>query len=316
MKRVLLTTFPDAFLHQGGGEREIHLLSQALNANGVIAEIYGPASRPVASYDAVVHFSMLGGCEPIIDGVAQAGIPMILWPNLWFVSEPSSDHIVHLSRMLRRFQAVIFRSDAEETHFRRWLDLSGKSIVRVAPLISPRFFQRNVADTFPESFGLHDYAIWPGIIEPQKNQIAAVRAFRSLEIDLVISGWVRDARYAELCRIEAGPNIHFMPALQFGSELHVSALACSRLFVELPLDFPGTSALEAAALGCRILVPPSDWASEMLPGAATVMPPCGAEQIRESALAALRGDNSAPAHEHLVEMNQAVEPLVKFLRGF
>lgn len=117
---------------------------------------------------------------------------------------------------------------------------------------------------FRETHGLDRYAIWPGIIEPQKNQLTAVRAFKNLNIELIISGPVRDQAYLEQCRLEAGDNVRFMPAFPFGSELHLSALAHCELFVELSLDFPGASALEAAAMGCPLLLSRSPWTEELL----------------------------------------------------
>lgn len=264
MRQVLLTTHPNAYLHQGGGEREILLLREALAESEVIADIYGPTSKAVAIYDFAIHFSMVGGSEHIVQALAEAGTRLILWPNLWFVNSPPTEHITNLTRFLSYFEAVVFRSHAEEAHFRRFFDLAGKAVIHAACLVSPRFQRKDVTDVFRESYGLDHYAIWTGIIEPQKNQLAAVQAFKGLDIDLIISGRVRDETYAERCREEAGPNVHFIPPMSFGSELHLSALRFSSLFVELPLDFPGTSAVEAATAGCRMLLSRSDWTGEVL----------------------------------------------------
>lgn len=264
MKRVLLTTFPTAFLHLGGGEREIHLLNEALNGSGIISDIYGPHSLPLESHDFVIHFSMIGGSEALLNAAYEAGRYLVLWPNLWFVKEPSAEQLKHLSHFLSRFDAVVFKSAAEEKHFARYFDLAGKQVIRVSALVSPKFFRTDVSDVFPETHGIDRYAIWSGIIEPQKNQLAAVRAFRDLDMELVITGAVRDRAYFEKCKRAAGANVHFLPAMPFGSEIHLSALQNSQFFIELPLDFPGASALEAAAMGCRLLLTRCDWSSEML----------------------------------------------------
>jgi glycosyltransferase involved in cell wall biosynthesis len=313
MKHVLLTTYPTAFLHQGGGEREIHLLNHALNAAGIMSEIYGPESKSLTTYQAAIHFSMLGGAEPMIDTLAQAGLKMILWPNLWFVQTPTAQHIAHLTEILSRFDAVVFRSRAEETHFRQYLELSGKEIIYVSPLVSPKFQQKDISKVFPETYGLTNYAIWTGIIEPQKNQLAAVRAFKDLDIDLIISGQVRDSEYAKLCMSEATENIKFIPALPFASDLHLSALANSRFIVELPLDFPGTSALEAAMMGCQLLLSRSAWTEEMFSDLSVQVAPTDINAIRNAVIDMLDPTKQLAYSTKAIELKTSIELLVEYL---
>lgn len=264
MNRVLLTTNPEAFMYHGGGEREILLLNDALNSSGLISDIYGPTSRTITAYKAVIHFSMSGGSEYIIKSAIDNNKHLILWPNIWFVKEPSIETIDHLSNFLNNFHTIVFRSFTEENHFRKYFDIEKKDIIRISYLISPNFFRKNISDVFRESYGFKPYAIWPGIIEPQKNQLSAILAFNKADMDLYISGECRDSEYIEICKNKSMNNIHFIPSMPFCSEIHLSALKYSSLFVELPLDFPGTSALEAAAMGCKLLVPNSNWADEML----------------------------------------------------
>lgn len=314
MKRVLLTTYPEAFLNHGGGEREIHLLSEALNSSGIMSEIYGPTSRPLSTYDAVLHFSLSCGVEHIIGAVSKSNVPLILWPNLWFINEPSSSELERLSWLLTHFQAVVFRSQTEENHFRKYLDLDGKDIIRVSTLISPQFQRKNVTDVFRESYGLQSYAIWTGIIEPQKNQLAAVKAFNGLDIDLVISGEVRDQAYFEECKRQAASNIKFIPAMPFGSELHLSALSHSRMVVELPLDFPGSSAIEAAALGCPLLLSRSDWTEELLAEQCIQVDPRDENEIRDTVSQLLERAENIANPLTFQNMTVAVEPLMFYIK--
>lgn len=314
MKRILLTTSPNAFLFRGGGEQEILLLNDFLNASGVMSDIYGPTSRSLSSYDSVIHFSMQEGSELLVDALAGAGRHLILWPNLWFVNEPDAQHLERLSRLLARFDAVVFKSLSEEAHFARYLSLEGKEVIRIAPLISPKFRRRgSISRVFQESYGLDRYAIWPGIIEPQKNQIAAVQAFQGLDLALVISGAVRDEAYAEECRRAAGANVTFIPVMPFGSELHLSALAYSSLFIELSRDFPGTSALEAAAMGCRLVLSKSDWTGEFLADACTQVEADDIGQIRAAVSDVVQNGASSAATFTDLSMGDSAAPLLRYL---
>ena len=106
MKRILLTTY----LYHGGGEREIFLLRNALNQAGLIADLYGPDSHPIHEYDAVIHFSLTYGIGPFLDHLHSDDRLMILWPNLWFVNDASTEFIVHLQELLDRFDVIVFKS--------------------------------------------------------------------------------------------------------------------------------------------------------------------------------------------------------------
>lgn len=315
MKRVLLTTYPHAFLHRGGGEREIHLLREALNLDSVQADIYGPSSHPLHTYQDIIHFSMMGGSELLLNEINKTGGQrMILWPNLWFVEEPDTRHLESLTSFLNNFDAVVFKSKAEEVHFRSYFDLAGKDVIRISPLVSPRFSQKDISTVFRESYGLRRYALWTGIIEPQKNQLQAVKAFSGLDIDMVFSGDVRDEAYVRECKKHAAPNIHFIHSMPFGSELHLSALAYCSLYVELPMDFPGTSAIEAQALGCRLLLTRSSWTEEMLSEFALLADPENIEGIRAKAINLLTQPEVQLPCPKVVEMTDVILPLVEYLQ--
>lgn len=313
MKRILLTTSPNAFLHRGGGEQEILLLNEFLNTSGMIADIYGPTSRSLSAYDSVIHFSMQDGSELMLDAIADTGKHLMLWPNLWFVNQPDAQHLERLSQFLARFDAVVFKSKSEEEHFSRYLNLSDKEVIHISPLISPKFLRKGVSKVFQESYGLDRYAIWPGIIELQKNQLAAVKAFQGLDINLVISGAVRNQSYAAECRRVAGENVTFIPVMPFGSELHLSALAHSSLFVELSLDFPGTSALEAATMGCRLLLSKSEWTHEFLADACTQVEASDIDLIRSAVVDSLQNNLSPESKFATPSMSDSVAPLLRYL---
>lgn len=316
MIRVLLTTFPGAFLHHGGGERELLLLREALLSSGVMADIYGPDSKSVSVYDAAIHFSMAGGSEHIVRAIHDEGLKLILWPNLWFVDPPDAEHLRRLTDFLGMFHAVVFRTQAEESHFRNYFDLTGKAVIRSAWLVSPKFMRQDVSNVFRESYGLGDYAIWPGIIEPQKNQLTAIRAFKGVDAELVISGRVRDERYVRQCREEAGPNVRFIPSMAFGSELHLSALRFSRLFIELPFDFPGASAVEARAAGCSMLLSRSDWTEEVLGGYCEQVDPADVGAVRDAVnRLMISGGNSDAEGAAVFDMNVAIEDLCRYVKS-
>jgi hypothetical protein len=315
MMRVLLTTFPEAFLHQGGGEREMFLLKDALEMCGMVVDIYGPTSGDVSGYNAAIHFSVVEGSEGIIKALKEAGVKLILWPNLWFTSTPQPENIKGIKNILDYFEVVVFRTVTECNHCQEYFDLSEKNIIQSASIVSQKFLNQDVSNVFSESYGIDRYAIWPGIIEPIKNQISAIRAFKDLNLQLVISGRVRDRAYMDMCKREAGSNVHFIPAMPFGSELHVSALKYCSVFIELPLDFPGASAVEAATVGCNMLLSKSEWTREVMGNDCSMVDPMDLTAISDAIVMLEKSSSKKKKFDHHIDGAAAVRDLVRYLKG-
>ena len=298
MKRILLTTYPGAYLYHGGGEREIFLLRDALNKLGFIADLYGPDSRPVTEYDTVIHFSLAGVTEQILDQLAGNGRQMILWPNLWFVDAPEKEAVAHLQNLVNRFGIVVFKSDAERKHFQQYFDIADKTVLLILPGVSNAFATAKRSTLFNDVYGVKDYIFWPGIIEPQKNQLMAIKALSNLDIPLVISGSVRDQAYYALCRESAGVNTLFVPEMPFGSDIYISALTSCTLFLEIPLDFPGVSAMEALQVGCDMILSDCDWSREFFDGKATLVDPASETDIQQAVLRKLENPSNNMARKN------------------
>lgn len=315
MKRILLTTYPGAYLYHGGGEREIFLLRDALNKAGLIADLYGPDSRPVSEYDTVIHFSLAGGTEQMLDQLAGDDRQMILWPNLWFVDEPSKDTVAHLQKLVNRFSVIVFKSNAERAHLQKYFSIKDKKIILVLPGVSNEFTTAKRTTLFSDVYGVKDYIFWPGIIEPQKNQLKAIQALSGLDIPLVISGSVRDQAYFRLCRENAGVNTLFVPEMPFGSEIYISALTGSKVFLELPLDFPGVSAMEAFEAGCELILSDCDWSQEFFGRKATLVDPGSEADIRQAVLMQLGKSPEAVSRQKADDflLPRAFSPLYDYL---
>lgn len=112
-------------------------------------------------------------------------------------------------------------------------------------------------DLFAAMFGVRDYVLCPGRIEPRKNQLALVRALADLDRPVVILGDAlpEHGAYAAACRRAAGAHVQFIPAVPRDSPLLASAYACAACVV-LPgwFETPGLAALEASLAGVPLVV--------------------------------------------------------------
>lgn len=94
-----------------------------------------------------------------------------------------------------------------------------------------------------------------GRIEGRKDQLDLIRALNGTDYRLMIIGSpsANQVKYYEACKSEAGPNVTFIPAL---SQPELAAYYAKARVHVLPSWFEttGLSTLEAAAMGCRIVI--------------------------------------------------------------
>jgi glycosyltransferase involved in cell wall biosynthesis len=112
-----------------------------------------------------------------------------------------------------------------------------------------------VAKEYPYSAQYKDAVISMGRIESRKNQLNLIRALNNTQYRLYIHGKPspNNMAYYEQCKAEAAQNVHIAGHLD-EQELY-TAYSNARVHV-LPSYFEttGLSSLEAAAMGCNIVV--------------------------------------------------------------
>lgn len=259
--RVLITTYHEAFITRGGGEYELQSIADGLRQLGIIVDIYGPYSRSIEFYDVVLHFSVHPGGLPLLREIEKQKKPVVLWPNLW--PERLSTHALESAREhvdIARF--IAFKSRSEHDRFLTQIPVEAGKIAMCRWVADMSYLKHAPTDLFPDLYKVRDYAIGFGIIEPVKNQLAAISALKARGIPLVLVGKYRDADYMQACREAGGDTVLFIDGLPQKSEIVRSALQSARFFVELSLEPPGLSAIEAGLSGCQLLLSDSDWTRE------------------------------------------------------
>jgi glycosyltransferase involved in cell wall biosynthesis len=116
-------------------------------------------------------------------------------------------------------------------------------------------------EMFQNAYGVSDYVLCVGRLEPRKNQITLLHSLRNTEIPIVLIGHSPDPEYRKLLRSVAGPHATFIDRLPPNSSMLASAFAGARVFC-LPSWSEGAplAALEASAAGCNMVL--SDRSSE------------------------------------------------------
>lgn len=252
--KVLLNTYPTAFIVPGGGEVQLRETARHLEIQGVETALFDPWNPALAGADIVHFFSVFGGSLPFCQFAKQLASHLVISPGLW-PDHPERYPMEEIQAMLDLADLVVPNSHAERELLAERFAIPAEKFAVVYNGVEPAAFVQPDTDLFPRRYGLSRYILCVANIEPRKNQLRLIRALREIPLPLVFLGEVRDVGYYAECRREAGERAIFLPPLPHDSPDLVSAYAGADLFV-LPslLETPGLAALEAAAAGCPRLV--------------------------------------------------------------
>lgn len=284
--RVLFNTFPVAFDCPGGGEIQLLKCKEALEAIGIEVLLYDLWKPQLDHVDIVHYFSVQGGSSNFCNYVHSKGIPLAISPILW-ITEASYkariypvDEIRHLLHIADR---LLPNSHTEAKALSTLFDVP---LEKFSPIVNgvDDYFLNQSAD--PQLF-CDDYKIQSPFllnvanIEPRKNQLNLVRAVRSLDIPLVVFGNIRDRTYFDQCMTEAKGCLHYLGYLEHPSPMLLSAYsACEAFVLPSTLETPGLAALEAAALGAKVVITQEGCTKEYFGDTVVYADPQSVESIR------------------------------------
>jgi glycosyltransferase involved in cell wall biosynthesis len=287
------------------------LLAARLRALGHDVRPWRPWEDDPRSID-VVH---LFGSEPELVPVAAAarslGLPVLLSPITWFDARSrwhAAPSVVAGLRAVARYAAwralpglgawrrrlyslahlLLPNSQAEADQLARFCSVPNDRL-HVVPNGSDDRYATASPAPFVARHDLRDFILYPGRIEPRKNQLGFLRAVRDVERPVVILGDAPPGNEAYLarCRAAAGRHVHFLPRLDRDDPLLPSAFAAARAVVLASwFETPGLVLLDAARRGTPIVAPRTGAAPEYFGPHARYVDAAKPAQIRAAVLAA------------------------------
>lgn len=313
--RVLLTTYPTAFLNKGGGEIELVGIAKALRSWGVWADCYGPEARPLREYDAVLHFSVIPDGKSIFREAKSAGKRTMLSPSLWWRKEPSVEERRSVEEFVRAADMLVLKSRSEFDNISQYLDIDSEKVIFCKWGVDPAFEEPVDRNLFRNAQKLDEYILSLGMIEESKNQLNVIHALEHSDTPVVFVGDYRDRRYYEACVKVAPQKFRFLPFMQPRSEMLRSALQGCAAYIECPLEPPGLSAIEAALSRVPMVLSEGEWTEEHFQGLVETADPLSIDDIASALGRATRtGVNpNLYGKARNYELPQTLEPLARYL---
>ncbi len=140
-------------------------------------------------------------------------------------------------------------------------------------------------DLFTQAYGVRDFVLVTGRVEPRKNQLMLLLALRDTDLPVVVAGAQVNPDYLALCRRFAPRNTLFTGRLD--AAMLASARAAARVHA-LPSwwECAGISSLEAALADCNVVMGDRAAEPEYFGAAAYYCDPADTASIRAAVLAA------------------------------
>jgi len=277
--RVAFFVYPTAFQAPGGGEIQLLKTKEYLEKEGVEVKLFDPWKDKMSDFDIFHTFGSVKECLNAIRTARLQGVKTVLsticwysWKSAWLTYTEPKARLVSVARhvakrffpflpsmrksMMEESDLLFPNSESEAHQLTRFFGMPRKKIFVVPNGVDPVFEQAK-PDDFIQRYGLRDFVLMVGRIEPRKNQLNMVRALRGAKFPVVFVGepvhHYQD--YYAACKREAGGNIHFLGALPHESGLLSSAyVACNTFLLATWLETPGLAALEAALAGAKVVI--------------------------------------------------------------
>jgi len=278
--KVAFFVYPSAFQNKGGGEILLEKTEEYLKRRkGIEIKRFDIWADRIEDFDILHVFGSVKDCLELMRVAKKRGTKIVLESIFWsdlrralFEEGSFSSKVIKMARHIMKIVCPVFpssrkkmldiadiifpNSDNEARQISRFFNIPMSKMFVVPNGVDLKFSEAEPG-AFTEKFGLKNFVLYVGRIEPRKNQLNLIRAMRGVDKDLVLIGdYVSTYKwYYDKCTAEAGQNVRFLGKLSHGSELLASAYAACDVFV-LPgwFETPGLAALEAAIAGAKLVV--------------------------------------------------------------
>lgn len=324
--RIAFYVYPTAFQNPGGGEVQLLKTKEYLEKKGVHVKLLDIWKDKLADFHVLHTFGSVKDALPMMVEAKRAGIKNVLsticwynWQSAWEIYPDLKNRFLSVTRhavkvalpflpsprkkMIQIADALLPNSQSEALQLSRFF-CADPAKIKVVPNAVDGGFETASPEPFLRKYGLKDFALIVGRIEPRKNQLNLVRALKGTGIPVVIIGdhVSQYKNYYDACRQSADSNFHFLGRLPHDSELLRSAYAACNTFV-LPtwLETPGLAALEAGLAGAKIVITREGATREYFGSYASYVNPQSLSDIREKTKEMFAKPKNPALQQHILK---------------
>lgn len=323
---IYFYVYPSAFQNPGGGEVQLLKTKEYLEKRGLEIRLYDQWKDQLKTGDLLHVFGSVKYCLGLMRTAKEAGAKLILSTICWsdwrssFFTYPdwrqrALNIVRHLAKvgfpwvpslrksMMDLSDLLMPNSQAEAGQLTRFFLVRREKIAVVPNGVDSRYAPGD-PKPFMDRYGLRDFYLCVGRIEPRKNQLALIRAHQGLEKPLVIIGEAvsRYGDYEARCRKEAASNVHFLGYVANDSELLRSAYtACDTFVLPSWFETPSLAALEAGLAGAKLVITNGGPTREYFEENALYTDPHRTASIREAMIQAARQSKNDRLRRHIQE---------------
>ncbi len=301
---------------------------EALEKNGVDVVLYDQWKHKFQDFDILHIFGSVKDCLGLVEAAKRKKIKVVLSPIFWSTLQRSLyeyGSISKKSRMsLRHITKVIFpvlpsarrkillladkilpNSYSELLQVSRLFSISKKKM-QVVPLGVDEKFVQAERNEFITKFGIKEFVLSVGRIEPRKNQLNLIKVMQGLGKQLVIIGDPVSGyeSYFQQCKAVAAENglfkTIFINRVEHSDSLLSSAYAaCSVFILQGWFETPGLVALEAGLAGAKLVVTCGGSTRDYFLDYVEYFNPASTYSMRQAILRAIDKDKSEVLKEHI-----------------
>jgi glycosyltransferase involved in cell wall biosynthesis len=308
----------------GPPELQMLALARSLPAAGVAARVWRPWEDSLADVDCVHLFGSAPEHLTVAQTIRRDGTPVVLSPTAGrgtpegtFAPRRLSRRVVAMAHHLYRSVSPISlswrrdlyhsvdlllpNSNSEARQLMEQFQVAAERIQIVPHAADCRFADADPRP-FVQSYGIEDFVLLAGSIEPRNYQLSYLWALRDANLPVVVMGsaTAADAWYLAECRRAAGHRVRFVPSLDRDDALRASAYAaCGCLVLGGGFETAVQTALEAGMSGTPLVLAEGSCAPEYFGHQAIYVEPDDLPGIRRVVTTALARGRSKELAEHV-----------------
>jgi glycosyltransferase involved in cell wall biosynthesis len=240
------------------------------------------------------------------------------YSNLKIYNYPTFEELYPIKDFLELGDVVMPTSRMEATFLSNKFRINPRKFFPV-PVGVDKDPSKATPEFFVQKYGFKDFVLFVGRIEERKNVLTLLKAWRDVEIPLIIIGHYnyRERAYFEECKkvAERNSNTHFLGHVS--SQELFSAYAAAKVFV-LPswCELPGIASLEAGLAGCNLVLTKGGSTTEYFKNYASYANPASTEDIKEKILEAYEKPRDNKLKDHILNSYTWEKTAEKTLEGY